>query len=124
MTVIRTAAVLAAGIALGVAATLAAQTAPATSRREPQFENATARSWKSIILPKQPLSYHRHDHARAIIALKSGTLDLVRKNGETHPQVWEAGKAYWYEADPPGTEHADVNNGSEPMEVIVVEFQK
>lgn len=114
---------LAVGIALGVGATLAAQQVPQTSRREPQFENATAKAWKSIILPKQPLTYHRHDHARAIIAIKGGTLDLVRPDGHTQKNVWESGKAYWYGPDEPGTTHADVNNTDQPIEVIVVEMQ-
>ena len=82
MTTIRTAGVLVAGLVLGVAGTLAAQNVAGGSRREPQFENATAKAWKSIIMPKQPLSYHRHDHARAIIALTDGTLDLVQPSGE------------------------------------------
>lgn len=124
MPLTRSLATLAAGIALGVGATLAAQSAPQTSRREPQFENATAKAWKSIIMPKQPLSYHRHDHSRAIIALTSGTLDLVRPDGQTQKNVWEAGKAYWYGPDEPGTTHADVNNTDRPIEVIVVELQR
>jgi len=121
---VRTTSLLVGGIALGVAATLGAQTAAGVSRREPQFENATVKAWKSIIMPRQPLTYHRHDHARAIIAIKGGTLDLVRPTGESSPQTWESGKAYWYTADAPGTQHADVNNTAEPIEVIVVELQQ
>lgn len=124
MSLSRTVAVLALGVALGVAATLAAQQAPAASRREPQFENASAKAWKSIIMPKQPLSYHRHDHARAIIALTDGTLDLVEPSGASKQNVWQAGKAYWYGPDAPGTTHADVNNTDRPIEVIVVELQQ
>jgi hypothetical protein len=118
------AAVLVAGVALGVAGTLAAQNAPGVSRREPQFDNQTAKAWKSIIMPKQPLSYHRHDHSRAIIALTGGTLDLVQPSGAKKQNVWEAGKAYWYGPDEPGTTHADVNNTDTPIEVIVVELQQ
>ncbi len=67
---------------------------------------------------------HRHEHPRALIALKGGTLDIVQKSGESERVVWESGKAYWLTEDKPGTTHADVNNGTEPMEVIVVELQK
>lgn len=119
----RTFVALTIGLALGVAGTLAAQSTPAVSRREPQFDNATAKAWKSIIMPKQPLTYHRHDHSRAIIAITGGTLDLVRPDGHTQKNVWEAGRAYWYGPDEPGTTHADVNNTDRPIEVIVVEFQ-
>ena len=124
MTTRRTAGVLVAGLVLGVTSTLAAQNAAGGSRREPQFENATAKAWKSIIMPKQPLSYHRHDHARAIIALTDGTHDLVQPSGEKTQNVWQAGKAYWYGPDAPGTTHADVNNTNRPIEVIVVEVQQ
>jgi hypothetical protein len=113
------AAILAAGTA---AAGFQAQVA--TSRREPQFANARAESWKSTILPNQPLSLHRHDHGRAIIALTDGTLDLVNGQGETMKKyTWEAGKAYWLDADPPGQMHADLNRGTRPIEVIVVEMK-
>jgi hypothetical protein len=37
--------------------------------------------------------------------------------------LWETGKAYWLDKDLPNTQHADVNNGTEPIEVIVVELQ-
>ena len=61
---------------------------------------------------------------RALIALKGGTLDIVQKSGESERVVWESGKAYWLTEDKPGTTHADVNNGTEPIEVIVVELQQ
>lgn len=115
-------AALVAGLALGVSGTLAARQAAGVSRREPQFENQTARAWKSIIMPRQPLTYHRHDHPRAIIALTDGTLDLVEPSGATRQNVWQAGRAYWYGPDAPGTTHADVNNTDRPIEVIVVEL--
>ena len=38
--------------------------------------------------------------------------------------MWQAGKAYWYGPDAPGTTHADVNNTNRPIEVIVVEVQQ
>ena len=94
------------------------------TRREPQFENDEVKVWKSIILPNQPLALHRHDHGRTIVALKGGTLDIVDGEGKTLEQaVWESGKAYWLDADPPGTRHGDLNRGTEPMEVIVVELK-
>ena len=35
----------------------------------------------------------------------------------------EAGKAMWLEADKAGTQHADVNPGKQPVEVIVVQLK-
>jgi quercetin dioxygenase-like cupin family protein len=94
------------------------------TRREPQFENDQVRVWKSIIMPNQPLALHRHDHGRTIIALKGGTLDVVDGSGKTIKKMtWETGKAYWLDVDPPGEQHGDLNKGTAPMEVIVVEMR-
>lgn len=95
------------------------------TRREPQFDNEHVRVWKSIILPNQPLALHRHDHGRTIVALKGGTLDVVDAKGQTlQKMTWETGKAYWLGVDPPGQQHGDLNRGSEPIEVIVVEMAR
>src|SRR5438552_1281523 len=101
-----------------------AQQQPA-SRREPQFENDQVSVWKSIIMPKQPLTQHRHDHGRVLIALTDGELKSVDKDGKLMTlNKWTKGKAYWMDAMPPGQTHADVNDTSKPIEVIVVELKK
>ena len=114
MTVLVT--VFAAGVVIGQQA--------ATSRREPQFENSEVQVWKSIIMPSQPLALHRHDHGRALISLNGGTLNVVDGNGKVMDVYkLEAGKAMWLEADKAGTQHADVNPGKTPVEVIVVQLK-
>jgi hypothetical protein len=111
--------VFAAGVAVG-----ALQQAASGTRREPQFENEHVRVWKSIILPNQPLTLHRHEHGRTIVALKGGTLDVVDANSKTLQSMkWESGKAYWLDVDPSGQQHGDLNRGKEPIEVIVVELK-
>jgi len=106
------------------AGTMWTQGQPRT-RREPQFENEYVRVWKSTILPKQPLTLHRHDHGRALISLNGGKLDVVDSAGKVLDTYrWERGKAYWLGPDPAGAHHADVNNGTRPIEVIVVELKK
>ena len=112
--------VFAAGMVVG-----ALQPQTSGTRREPQFDNANVRVWKSIIMPNQPLALHRHDHGRTIVALKGGTLDVVDGSGRTVRTVkWESGKAYWLDADPAGEQHGDINRGKEPIEVIVVQMKK
>lgn len=97
----------------------------AQTRREPQFENEQVSVWKSIILPNQPLALHRHDLGRTIVALKGGTLDVVDGSGKTMKQMtWESGKAYWLGPDPAGEQHGDMNRGTEPIEVIVVQMKR
>ena len=108
--------VFAAGIAVGQQAS--------TSRREPQFENSEVQVWKSIISPGKPLGLHRHDHGRALISLNGGTLNVVDGEGKViDVYKLEAGKAMWLEADKAGTQHADVNPGTTPVEVIVVQLK-
>ena len=103
----------------------AAQQQPSATRREPQFENANVRVWKSIIMPNQPLSLHRHEFGRTIVVLKGGSLDIVDAASKTMKTlVWETGKAYWLDKDPAGEEHGDLNRGAAPIEVIVVEMRK
>ena len=101
------------------------QAATTQTRREPQFENDNVRVWKSIILPNQPLTLHRHEFGRTIVALKGGTLDIVDATGKTTRKVvWETGKAYWLDKDPAGQQHGDINRGSQPMEVMVIEMRR
>ena len=112
--------IFASGVSVGALQRPAAQTG-----REPQFENEHVLVWKSIILPNQPLTLHRHEHGRTIVALKGGTLDVVDAKGQTKTKMtWESGKAYWLDVDPAGEQHADLNKGKEPVEVIVVEMRK
>ncbi len=108
--------IFAAGIAVGQQAS--------GSRREPQFENTEVMVWKSIVAPQQPLALHRHDHGRALISLNGGVLNVVDGAGKVMDTYkLEAGKAMWLEADKAGTQHADVNPGSTPVEVIVVQLK-
>jgi hypothetical protein len=113
-------------IALAIAAALVVAVAAQqnATRREPQFENSDVRVWKSIVMPNQPLTLHRHDHGRTIVVLRGGTLDVVDAKGQTKDKyVWESGKAYWLDADPPNVQHGDLNRGRDPIEVMVVELK-
>ena len=117
-------------IAIGAVLTLAgfgaglafAQANPPTGRT-PQFANDEVKVWRSVIAVGNPLPLHRHDHPRVLIALKGGTMDIREETGQSDIQNWETGKAYWLPANPK-TLHQDVNVGSEPIEVMVVELQK
>jgi quercetin dioxygenase-like cupin family protein len=109
----------------GACAMRAQQQVTGVTRREPQFENEDMKVWKSIIMPRQPLTQHRHDHGRALIALTDGQLKVVDPNGKVVTTYnWEKGKAYWLGKDPAGQTHADVNETDKPIEVIVVELKK
>jgi beta-alanine degradation protein BauB len=93
------------------------------TQRIPQFENEEVKVWRSVITPNAPLTMHRHEHPRVIIALSGGTMNIVEDNGRNESHVWESGKAYWLPANAPNTMHADVNKGDKPIEVMVVELR-
>lgn len=95
-----------------------------TTHRELQLENESVNVWKTTIMPHQPLKMHRHDVARVVVGLKGGTLTKIEQTGETSLLVFDTNRAYWLEADDPGTLHADINESDEPIEVMVIEIKK
>ena len=95
----------------------------AQTGREPQFENGDVKVWKSLVLPNNPLPFHRHEHPRVIIALKGGTMKILEDTGQSETHDWQTGHAYWLPVNPPGTRHQDVNVGDKPIEVMVVELE-
>jgi hypothetical protein len=109
-------------LAVALAGTGSMEAPVTTTRREPQFENDSVRVWKSLIVPGQPLTLHRHENGRVIVALRGGTLRIVKESGDSRTAKWETGKAYWLDADPPGERHGDTNDGPDPIEVMVVEM--
>lgn len=115
-------AVVAILVSAGTVAVMCSQQ-PGT-QRFPQFENEDVKVWRSVVYPGAPLTMHRHDHPRVIIALQGGTMKIVEKTGGSEDHPWETGHAYWLPANPPGIQHADVNAGKDPIEVMVVELEK
>jgi hypothetical protein len=109
---------------LGAFAVMGSEKSANQTQRFPQFENDEVKVWKSVVMPNAPLTMHRHDHPRVIIALSGGTMKIVDQQGAAEAHVWETGKAYWLPANPPDTMHADVNAGDKPIEVMVVELEK
>jgi hypothetical protein len=93
------------------------------TRRIAQFENDDVKVWKSIILPNQPLTMHRHEHPRVVVALSGGTMRIVEQGGGSEDHIWESGLAYWLPSNPLNALHADVNAGRKPIEVMVVELK-
>jgi hypothetical protein len=119
-----TAIALLVGMVLGAAGAIRSQQSAAGTQRIVQFENDDVKVWRSIVVPNAPLTMHRHEHGRVIIPLRGGTMKIVEQSGASESHVWEAGKAYWLPANAPGTMHADVNAGDQPIEVMVVELKK
>jgi beta-alanine degradation protein BauB len=112
------------GVFVGGIGVSRSQQGAAGTQRIMQFENDDVKVWKSVVVPNAPLTMHRHEHGRVIVALKGGTMKIVEQNGASEAHVWETGKAYWLPANAPGTMHADVNAEDQPIEVMVVELKK
>jgi quercetin dioxygenase-like cupin family protein len=118
-------------LVLAIASTpFTALTSPPTSpvqtsqvQRTPQFENQDVAVWKTVVPPKAPLTMHTHEHPRVIIALSGGTMKVVNEDGTSEVHQWETGKAYWLSAEEGKKRHADANQGSQPIEVMVVELK-
>lgn len=87
------------------------------------FENEHVRVWKTTITPHEPLKMHRHEVPRVIVGLKGGVLKKIEQTGEISYLTFDEGKTYWLSADLPGTLHADVNEGEEAVEVMVIEYK-
>ena len=112
-----------AALCFAIAFVLTPQTAT-QSQRVPQFENDEVKVWKTTVMPGAPLTMHRHEHPRVLIALVGGQMKILQQSGQSETHQWDAGKAYWLTSDPPNTLHADVNAGTKPIEVMVVELKK
>jgi hypothetical protein len=99
-------------------------TPPVAARRTPQFENEDVAVWKTLVPPNAPLTMHTHQHPRVIIPLVGGTMKVIYEDGTSETHDWRTGKAYWLPASEGMKRHADVNTGSNPIEVMVVEVKK
>ena len=86
-------------VALG-ATTAVGEPPPRATVRTPQFENESVRVWKTSIAPGQPLTMHRHERGRVIVALTSGTLRIVKESGDSRTVTWEKGKAFGWPPSP------------------------
>ncbi len=93
------------------------------TQRIEQFENNDVHVWKAIINPGAPLTPHRHEHPRVLVALDGGNVNIVQQTGERELVHWETGKAYWLLASKPGTMHTDAVIGRRPIEVMVIELK-
>ena len=94
------------------------------TQRTPQFENDDVSVWKTVVMPNAPLTMHTHQHPRVIIALSGGAMKVVNEDGTSESHQWDTGKAYWLPVEEGKKRHADANQGSKPIEVMVVELKK
>jgi hypothetical protein len=102
---------------------LALQAPKAEMARVPQYDNARATSWKSVIPPHTESTLHRHDRFRTVVGIVGGDLTTVDARGRKTVTHYETGKAYWQEPMPAGEMHKDVNQTDKTIELVVVEIK-
>lgn len=82
--------------------------------------------WKTVISPEQQgkpgIEVHRHEYARVVIPLTEGVLQRRDNNGDTTDYQLTIGKPIFLPADEPAGYHTDENMGTNPIELIVVQF--
>ena len=61
-------------LVLAAVGVVRSQNGATQTQRFPQFENEDVKVWKSVVMPNAPLTMHRHEHPRVIIALNGGTI--------------------------------------------------
>jgi hypothetical protein len=110
-------------VAIAFAGGFALAQSAAQTGREAQFENPEVKVWRTLVLPNNPLPFHRHEHPRVLVALSGGTMKILDETGRSEIREWQTGHAYWLPANAPGTRHQDVNVGDKPIDVMVVELQ-
>jgi hypothetical protein len=93
-------------------------------QRIAQFENDDVKVWRTTVMPNAPLAMHTHDHPRVIVALSGGTIKVINEDGTSETHQWDTGKAYWLPLSEGKKRHTDANQGSKPIEVMVVELKK
>jgi beta-alanine degradation protein BauB len=57
------------GVLVGGVGVMRSQQSAAGTQRIVQFENDDVKVWKSAVVPNAPLTMHRHEHGRVIVAL-------------------------------------------------------
>lgn len=93
------------------------------TQRIPQFSNNKVSAWETIIYPaNQGLTMHRHEHARVVVAFTDGTLKITNDKKQVHYLKLEKDKAYFLDKDTPGELHTDINIGTQPIRVMVIQL--
>ncbi|QVL56241.1 MAG: hypothetical protein KFB95_03315 [Simkaniaceae bacterium] len=95
-----------------------------TLEYERQFENDQICVSKVKVLPHEKIDEHRDDYSQMIIALKGGTITRIEQDGRLIDVDFPTGATVFRKADPEGELHRAVNNSSETVELIVIQFKE
>lgn len=90
---------------------------------EVQFENEQMRVAKVTIASGEMIGLHRDENPALVVGIKGGTITRLEANGSRTAVTFPTGEAVWRPTDPFVEPHRSVNNGSETVEILVIEFK-
>ncbi|PHM30237.1 hypothetical protein [Xenorhabdus innexi] len=91
--------------------------------RVQHIENKDVKVWITQVCPKDELPYHSHQYPRIVISDKDGELDVIYKSGKKSIIVLKKNIPVYLDKKQGLELHKDVNSGTEPLNLIVVELQ-
>lgn len=87
------------------------------------LDNAeTMVAWAKIDAHEE-IGLHRDEYPEVVIALKGGTITRLEADGSTTDVVFPNNVAVYRPADPINELHRSVNNGNDPVELIIILFK-
>lgn len=92
--------------------------------RELQFENEYVSVWKTVIAPGQALVEDECGVDRVIVSLNGGNLKNILKENSSRELQSEPRQAYWVSGEETPTLVHQVNPGSEPLEMMIIEMKR
>lgn len=90
---------------------------------ELQFENDQISIARIKVQAHEELGLHRDAYPSVVVGLQGGTITRLEANGEKTDVNFPTNVAVFREADPENELHKSVNNSSEPVEVIIIQFK-
>lgn len=90
---------------------------------EMQYENPNISVSKVLIMPQEEIGLHRDEHEQVVIGLQGGTITRIEQDGTFVDVDFPTGKAVIRKIDPPEVLHKSVNNGSSPVELIIIQLK-
>ena len=88
-----------------------------------EIDNEHVCVWRVTLLPNECSPEYRQDFFGVAFAVQGGTLHRMEENGKNSTVLLEAGKTYWFNADPLGGFRMDVNVSDQPIEIMVFELK-
>jgi len=90
---------------------------------EKLFENYQIRMVKVKVQAGEEIGLHRDEHPQVVFALKGGTITRLEADGSKTDVQFPTGQTVLRNVDPINEMHRSVNNGSEDIELIIVQLK-